>query len=88
MDHDVTFGTRTQGSARMTTSRPTARTRAVLVVLTALASIAAMLVPATGSSAATAPPPVSNITVTERTAHRITISYYVPAAYYSPGGGG
>src|SRR3954466_4172616 len=71
----------------MTTTGTTVRRRFV-VALTALGGLAALLVPATPSSAATAPPPVSSITVTERTAHRVTISYAVPAAYYSPGGGG
>ena len=71
----------------MTTTGTTVRRRFVLA-LTALAGLAALLVPATPSSAATAPPPVSSPTVTERTAHRVTISYAVPAAYYSPGGGG
>ncbi|MER7073368.1 hypothetical protein [Terrabacter sp. NPDC000476] len=63
------------------------RTR-LLVVLAALATLATAVLPATSATAATAPPPVSGITVTERTAHRVTISYLVPAAYYSPGGGG
>ncbi len=67
---------------------PSTRRRASLVLATVLAAVAALLVPAASSTAATAPPPVSNITVTERTAHRIAISYVVPAAYYSPGGGG
>ncbi len=71
-----------------TRSTPPIRRRALPVLTTLLVAVAALVVPAPGSSAATAPPPVSNITVTERTAHRITISYVVPAAYYSPGGGG
>ena len=60
----------------MSTTGWTVRRR-LAVVINALATLAAVLVPATASSGATAPPPVSNITVTERTAHRVAIGYYV-----------
>ncbi|WP_345508282.1 hypothetical protein [Terrabacter aeriphilus] len=80
-----------------TDTTPRRRRTRLLVVLAAVAALVTAVLPATSAtgatsaataSAATAPPPVSGITVTERTAHRVTISYLVPAAYYSPGGGG
>jgi hypothetical protein len=74
--------------ADTTPKRPRTMWRVVLAALVALATAVLPAASATASAAATAPPPVSGITVTERTAHRVTITYLVPAAYYSPGGGG
>lgn len=61
------------------------RIRPFLVLAIALASAFVGLRPA---AAATAPPPVSTITVTERTAYGLGIAFVVPAAYYAPNSGG
>lgn len=59
--------------------------RGLVAVAVAVATAGLGVAPA---FAASAPAPVSHIVVTERTAHRVGISFSVPAAYYDTGAGG
>lgn len=58
---------------------------AMLALGVALALVASVFVGRLPATAATPPPPVSQVRVIQKTDHQITIQFAVPAAYYHPG---